>query len=59
MTTPRTRYFLSYTGVTLPLKLTGELQAADLRNRNTRFEARHDEAPRVIEPAMRDQSSWM
>jgi hypothetical protein len=43
----RTRYFLSYTGVTLPLKLTGELQAADLRNRNTWFEAGYDAEGRV------------
>lgn len=47
MTTPPTRYFLSYTGITLPLKLTGELQAADLRNRNTWFEARYDAEGRV------------
>lgn len=45
--TPPTRYFLSYTGIGLPLKLTGELQASDLRNRNTWFEAHHDAQGRV------------
>ena len=39
MTTDAIRYFLSYTGITLPLKLTGELKASDLRNRNPWFEA--------------------
>lgn len=48
MTAPPTRYFLSYTGITLPLKLTGELQAADLRNRNTWFEASYDADGRVL-----------
>ena len=33
------RWFLSYSGVSLPLRLTGELAEADLRNRNTWFEA--------------------
>lgn len=47
MTADNPRYFLSYTGITLPLKLTGELQAADLRNRNTWFEARYDAQGRV------------
>lgn len=47
MGTDALRYFLSYTGIGLPLKLTGELQAADLRNRNTWFEARYDAQGRV------------
>ncbi len=47
MTTDAIRYFLSYTGITLPLKLTGELKASDLRNRNTWFEARYDDQGRV------------
>jgi hypothetical protein len=37
-----TRYFLTYRGVRLPLQLTEELQEADLRNRNTYFEAHYD-----------------
>ena len=48
MTAPPKRYFLSYTGITLPLKLTGELQASDLRNRNTWFEACYDAEGRVL-----------
>jgi len=36
------RYFLTYTGMSLPLQLTQELQATDLRNRNTYFEAHYD-----------------
>lgn len=28
------RYFTSYSGIKLPLKLVGELDAADMRNRN-------------------------
>jgi len=42
------RYFLTYRGVHLPLQLSEELQAADLRHRNTWFEARHDAAGRVV-----------
>lgn len=31
------RYFTSYSGVRLPLKLVGELDKNDMRNRNTYF----------------------
>lgn len=31
------RYFTSYSGARLPLKLVGELDAVDMRNRNTYF----------------------
>ena len=32
-----TRYFTSYSGAGLPLRLVGELAAADRRNRNTYY----------------------
>ena len=38
------RYFLSYSGVKLPLQLLEELQPDALRNRNTYFRARYDAA---------------
>ena len=42
------RYFTSYSGVQLPLKLVGELDAADMRNRNTYFRGSFDGAERLI-----------
>jgi len=42
------RYFLTYTGVSLPLQLTQELQADELRNRNTYFEASYDAQGRMV-----------
>ncbi len=42
------RHFLTYRGVSLPLQLTGELQDADLANRNTWFTARYDDAGRML-----------
>ncbi|PLK47482.1 DUF6156 family protein [Uliginosibacterium sp. TH139] len=36
------RFFLSYTGVRLPLQLVEELPEATLRNRNTWFRAEYD-----------------
>lgn len=42
------RYFLTYRGAGLPLTLTEELAEADLRHRNTWFEARYDSAGRLI-----------
>lgn len=36
------RYFLSYTGVKLPLKLLTELEPAQLENRNTYFKGYYD-----------------
>ncbi|NSL56869.1 DUF6156 family protein [Uliginosibacterium aquaticum] len=36
------RFFLSYTGVRLPLQLVEELPEAALRNRNTWFRAEYD-----------------
>ena len=41
------RYFLTYKGVSLPLQLTQELHADDLRNRNTYFEAHYDDQGRL------------
>ena len=41
------RYFLTYKGVSLPLQLTQELQADELRNRNTYFEASYDAQGRM------------
>jgi hypothetical protein len=42
MTETALRYFLTYSGVDLPLKLSGELSADALRNRNTYFRAAYD-----------------
>jgi hypothetical protein len=42
-----TRYFLVYSGRGLPLQLSQELQADELRNRNTWFEARYDAQGRM------------
>jgi hypothetical protein len=42
-----TRYFLSYSGVSLPLRLVEEIPEAGLRNRNTWFRADYDEAGRL------------
>lgn len=41
------RYFLTYRGVTLPLQLSEELDAAALHNRNTYFCATYDAQGRV------------
>ncbi|MBU3889655.1 hypothetical protein FM996_12355 [Methylosinus sporium] len=41
-------YFLTYSGVSLPLKLTSPLDPNDLNNRNTFFRARYDEAERLL-----------
>lgn len=42
--TENCRHFTSYSGVKLPLKLVGELAAADMGNRNTYFRATYDNA---------------
>lgn len=48
-TTPGTqRYFLTYSGVKLPLQLLEELPADALRNRNTYLRASYDEAGRML-----------
>ena len=50
-TTPapsRLRYFLTYRGVSLPLCMAEELAPDALRNRNTYFQAEHDEAGRML-----------
>ncbi|WP_167631722.1 DUF6156 family protein [Mariprofundus ferrooxydans] len=36
------RYFTTYSGVALPLKLVGELEASEINNRNTYFQAYFD-----------------
>jgi hypothetical protein len=41
------RYFLSYAGVSLPLKLVTELEPAQLENRNTYFRGYFDEQQRL------------
>lgn len=43
-----TKFFLSYTGVKLPLKLVGELNEADTHNRNTFIRAYFDADERLI-----------
>ena len=42
-----TRYFLSYSGVKLPLNLVGPLTEADLKNRNTFMRAFYDSQERL------------
>lgn len=42
------RYFTSYSGTQLPLKLVGELSADDMRNRNTFFRATFDAAGKLL-----------
>jgi hypothetical protein len=42
------RYFLTYTGVSLPLNLVSPLSASDLENRNTYFRALYDQAERLL-----------
>lgn len=42
------RYFTSYSGVKLPLKLVGELDEADMRNRNTYFRGRFNTTDQLI-----------
>lgn len=42
------RYFVSYSGVTLPLKLVNELQDDDRNNRNTYFLGVYDRQERLI-----------
>ena len=44
----RTRYFLTYRGVGLPLKLAEELDAAGVENRGTFFRARYDAQDRLL-----------
>lgn len=42
------RYFVSYSGVNLPLKLVNELQDQDRANRNTFFLGFYDDQDRLI-----------
>lgn len=42
------RYFTTYTGVRLPLKLVGPLAEAEITNRNTFIRAHFDGAERVV-----------
>ena len=42
------RYFLSYSGVSLPLRLVSPLKADELQHRNTYFRAVYDEADRLV-----------
>lgn len=41
------RYFITYTGVSLPLRLVNEIPASALGNRNTYFVAAFDPADRL------------
>lgn len=43
------RYFVTYSGVKLPLKLVNPLQPAELNHRNTFIRARFDTADRLVE----------
>jgi hypothetical protein len=42
------RYFLSYSGVKLPLNLVSPIAATELENRNTYFRATYDRAGRLL-----------
>ena len=42
------RYFVSYSGVKLPLNLVTPLQPEELRNRNTYFRAYYDSPTRLV-----------
>ncbi len=42
------RYFVTYSGVKLPLRLVNPLEAAELDNRNTYFRAEYDNRGRLI-----------
>lgn len=42
------RYFTSYSGIKLPLKLVGELEDGALHNRNTYFRGSFNEAEQLI-----------
>lgn len=50
MSTPlfTTRYFTSYSGVHLPLKLVGELPETSMRNRNTFYQGEFDAQGRLV-----------
>lgn len=47
MSQQHTRYFVTYTGVKLPLNLTGELQEHEVKNRNTFFRGYFDSEGRI------------
>jgi len=42
------RYFLTYTGIKLPLKLLTPLEKANIANRNTYFRAYYDDQDRMV-----------
>lgn len=42
------RYFVTYSGVKLPLRLVNELAESDLANRNTYFRAQFDDQDRMV-----------
>jgi hypothetical protein len=43
------RYFLSYSGISLPFKLIEELEPRQIANRNTYFQGYYDGAGRLVE----------
>jgi hypothetical protein len=45
---PTCRYFTSYSGARLPLKLVGELAEGDMRNRNTYFRGSFNATAQLI-----------
>lgn len=42
------RFFVTYSGVKLPLRLVNQLQDEELENRNTYFRAQYDSQDRLI-----------
>jgi hypothetical protein len=48
MSEPLVRFFLSYSGVRVPLRLVEPLEVATLRNRNTYFRATFDTSEQLL-----------
>jgi hypothetical protein len=46
---PHIRYFTSYSGLTLPLNLVGEISVEDMNDRNTFFEGHYDAQGRLTD----------
>ena len=48
MSEDQVRYFLSYSGVKLPLRLVSPLEPEAIENRNTYFTAQYDQQERLV-----------
>jgi hypothetical protein len=45
---PDYRYFITYSGMKLPLRLVNPIEERDLENRNTYFRAEYDDQERLV-----------